>query len=1243
MVSQQQLQAQQQALRQVRSRLTLQQQQQALRQGISQQQFQRREEQRIREQVQSKITKELRSQASSIDAVLKNVTSIEQFNELIQQVPPELRQFVRTNETALRADLGNRIRQVENTINQRQKEIEDFRVSIRDARADKNFSRAENLDARLRGKEEEISFLQGNALPQLQQGLLLPIDQVLSIGRKIGISEKEKRIALEEQFSKLGQKLTGGREELSRIIRTQQVTQVQAVKLGLIPEQAQVPSRIDTREKEVITGLAPEKQFSNIFGFSTEPTDFEKLTGLDFSKLGRPDIGVKKGFIERVKEKISEKVRIEPIDTRSIGIGFPALVTLETGSIFEKPSGLTINIKPEIEFAEKIVSFPTRKISEKKRREEEELAKFGRRDFFIRGVKIDTSRLTDKQIQLLLKEEKVIVKETPLTEEEIKGLTFGGGLNILEKRKIVDAELKLENLAKEEFNKLKPKSNEKINKKFEEIQERVNKKELSVEKGNLELKNFTDKINEENNKIVGKIIDKESDKLSSEINKEITDANKSNLIKRELALFGITIATGAVLGFGAAISPIISGGVVAFGIIESRKLVLPTFEAIKTKDIQTLGATGIQIAGFTIGGGIGAKFGAKFIESTKIRPAIDRAQVETIIKAQNLDVLKRFKFPKEFQLEMKTLLDKGFSIRVIETKLKAVRIADNKFLPDIRGRFIEILTRDGRIIETISIGNVIAKTPKKTFSRDIISESVGKVTGEKSFISTRTIVGKFKGDKFISLQELVTLQETQITGRERLTKTEEQIRADTTTFLVEKLTKKQLKDKKIFQEKGFEFKNIFETNKDLIGGNILKQSKIARQQLSSFLKQQKKKGRKISETETVSIEKVKGLDITRDIRIKTDVIEGVVIKKNLGEILTGFKTSESKVQSFTVNVPDVKIKKVTRKVPRDTLKEVFGAGTEVKKFKFKDLFKTKEGKEIINQQKQINKNINKLIETGTPEIVTKQVAKEIVKAEVRPRIIFGRIPRLGIGEGFGDLGVISSRLGSTTITGTKEEAKLRKKIKPETIDITKIVQGLGQTPLEITSFAQPQGQLQKQLQQLETSFAGVGLAQPIITTPNIKIDIPILFDFPQKKKIKKLLPSKLDIGWDVFVKSKGKQVKVTKNPVIRSMAQDIGSFLVDNTLSAEFSLRESRKQPKQPKIQVPRNYWGTNKNKFRQFRIKQGVQIPLKNTFIERKTNRLDSFGEINRITSQRLIKQQRQKKINLNKISKNLNKIFGV
>ena len=1288
MVSAAQLQAQQAQLRQLRSGLSLQQQQQALRQGVSPREFIQREEQRIIEIAREKVTKQLKSQAGSIDNILKNVNSIEQFNELISQVPPELRQFVKTNEQTLRTDLQNRIKQVNDKISLRQTQIVNLNKAKEEALQENNRTKVDRLDSERRGLEKEVDFLRGEGLGRFNAGQLIPVSTIFSVARDIGLNEEEKRNKLTEEFSKgalselelqeLARNLEGGREELRQIIRKQEVTPQQAVQLGFV--QAQVPI---TQEKQVVT----EKKESDFEKLLKQPSDFEKLTGIDFSKISRPE---EKGFFENLKEIkfgfrtpeiLKEKPRELDFDSKiekaargeillyKITDPFTGLFLKEGlkeigkgfGQLTEVTVGLPIQLASEIGRVGEV-----EKIEEKFKEISPDLfAPTISPELEIpSGTKLDIGKLPIFDVPVISKE----VKKERLDFLRSEKFTFSGNLEILRNAEQEDLIDRTKLRVERETNRLLPSLEAELKNTKDKLQKDLNERKITVEEANKRLTDKTEKLNKTFQGKIENVVTDFTKKEGKKIQDKLDKLGKVQGLKQAIILTPITIVTGAALvGVGGVVA---TGLKILFGTTAAFQVPALT-QIIKDRDLLTIATIGVTGAGFAIGGAIGAKIRGKFIESTKIRPAIDRSQVETTVKARNLDVIKKFKFPKEFELEMKTLIDKGFSIRVIETKLRASRITDAKFLPDVRGRFIEILTRDGRIIETISVGNVVAITPKKVFSKDIISESVGKVTGEKSAISSRSIVGKFKGDKFTQIQELVTFQETQITGKEKLSKFEEQIRAETTTSLVEKLTKKQLKKLKIF--KPDEFGDILGTKKDLVGGNILAQSKIARQQLDLFLKQQKKVGKKVSITETAAIEKVTGLDITRDIRIKE---LGFGVKQSLGEILTGFKTSKSKVQGFTVNIPKIKIKKIPKKTPRKTLQEVFGAGTEVKKFQFKDFFKTKEGKDIIQQQKQINKNIDELVGTGLPEVITKEVAKEIVKADVRPILVFGKIAPFGDVGKIDDLGVFGGRLGEGIDFGLETEREIRERERArgridlgslaglasglETeqerkqrlktgflfTDVTRVISDFSQIqqPLIGVAQIQPQTQLQSQLQQLETNLTGIEISPIPITTQIIpKIQTPIIFDIPKKDKPIRLPKVKLDMGFDVFVKSKGKQIKVTKNPVRRSTAQDIGSFLVDNTLSAEFSLKKSGKKPKQPKIQVPRNYWELNKNKFRQFKIKQGQPIPLKNTFIELKPRRLDTFGEINKITAKRLLSQRRGKKTNIDKVSRNLNKIFGV
>ncbi len=1257
MVSARQLQQQQAQLRQVRSGLNLRQQQQALRQGISQQQFIRREEDRIREKAQAQITQQLKQQGSNIDDILKNVNSISQFKELINQVPQELRQFVKTTESSLQQELQKRITRVETKIANREDAIQEKIQSRRDALQDNNESQAQRFEIERRVIEKERDFLKA-VLPRFQQGELLPIDRVFSIATKVGIAEEEKRKLLDQELNKLSSKLEGGRQELSIIIRTQQVTSTQAIQLGLVPTQVPIGQPLVIKELQPPTELLPGgvtqiggQIQKRIISEEDIPPGFRDV----FQKITQKQKleGDLLGDIGRIGEvDISKETRVEgvTIDLAGFPVTFP---------IAEPDPRLVTGI-------EKVIGFPRKVIEKRLFEREKEIAE--------RGILIPTDISGEPQDILTAGKETLQFIPKFLTEEEILKQTFGGGLGEIEKIRVRQAEVDLRNLANSEADKQLPNFKKRGEDKSIELQNKVNARKISVEDANIELNEFFDKLNKEYIDSIEKVVDKKAGELTIEINKEITDAFKRNAIKRELILLTATIPTGFALGFLGGLSPVIAAGLGVFGAIQVVKTAPIVVTAVKTGDIQTLGSIGIQAGGFAIGGFIGAKIGGKLIQSRQIKNAIQRARIKSKIIARDIEVLRKLKLPPELQAEIKTLIDKGFSVRVVETKLIASNLADGKIIPDVRGRFIEIVNRDGVVVDVISIGSVVSVVKGKIYSQDIISESVGKIEGQKVQFVTRSIIGKLKGDKFVPTSQVQTFQETTLIGRQVTPTKELTLTESITKLLAEgKIKGKAVDITKI--QRGFIGDNFgFRSLKEFGGEFIIKGKKVKRVSPGFDLKALElklatgAKGKLISRTQVITGRKITSGDITFNRLIRTEKVAGLKVTQNIGDLLTSLKQFESKAFGLTISVPEIK---VTTPKPRDTLKEVFGAGTDVGKFKFlkfdfKEFFKTKEGQILQQQQTQINQNLDLLTQTTAPGVVTKIVTK--VKPDVKPVFVTGKIGELDLSSGFGDLGVLSNRLGGDLLTGleeeqkqrggilgrtatgllsgleTKEERKRREKAGLLFPDITKSISDLGQLPKTSPLFAQtqPQLQLQLQLEKLQTNLAGFDFAPTDLTINIPELKIPIITRFPDEKKKRKLPPSKLDIGFNVFVKSKGKQIKVTKNTVIESTAQDIGSFLVDNTLSAEFSLRKSRKQPKQPKIQVPKNYWELNKNKFRQFRIKKGQPIPLKNTFIELKSRRLDTFGEIRNITAERLISQRRVKKKSIDQVSKNLNKIFG-
>lgn len=292
-----------------------------------------------------------------------------------------------------------------------------------------------------------------------------------------------------------------------------------------------------------------------------------------------------------------------------------------------------------------------------------------------------------------------------------------------------------------------------------------------------------------------------------------------------------------------------------------------------------------------------------------------------------------------------------------------------------------------------------------------------------------------------------------------------------------------------------------------------------------------------------------------------------------------------------------------------------------------------------------------------------------------------------------DEGLIGGALGQEVVSVIAKEVKVKAvkprvtKVKPVTKDITKVDTRLG--ALTLTDITQTQEQIQKGRQKQEPIFGQGQFQQPIVevTTqqdvftkqdfipiqinlqklssavdftqpsafvpgfvqpprpilrpPRIITPPPIILpDFDKDPIIEKIRKS--NKPHDVFVKRKKRKRKIADN-VMGDVALDLGSFVTDRALAAEFSIKEDKGKIKKPPFQPPKNYWDFNKNKFRQFRIKQGRQIPLKNTFIERKNRRLDTQGERLGITTARLLANQRKQQVELKRVSKDFGDIFAM
>ncbi len=158
--------------------------------------------------------------------------------------------------------------------------------------------------------------------------------------------------------------------------------------------------------------------------------------------------------------------------------------------------------------------------------------------------------------------------------------------------------------------------------------------------------------------------------------------------------------------------------------------------------------------------------------------------------------------------------------------------------------------------------------------------------------------------------------------------------------------------------------------------------------------------------------------------------------------------------------------------------------------------------------------------------------------------------------------------------------------------------------LQLTGVAsitrQRQRQIQRQIQQ-----------QPPITTtprpPTVLIPPIPPITIPEEELFGmgiEVEPSVLVKGFDVFVKRKGKFVKVSTKALPKALALKLGATETKQTLAATFKLEPSQKRVKPSKQQF------TLGQEFRTFKVVKGKQIPLDNIFIQKRQFRLGTKSE---------------------------------
>jgi len=157
---------------------------------------------------------------------------------------------------------------------------------------------------------------------------------------------------------------------------------------------------------------------------------------------------------------------------------------------------------------------------------------------------------------------------------------------------------------------------------------------------------------------------------------------------------------------------------------------------------------------------------------------------------------------------------------------------------------------------------------------------------------------------------------------------------------------------------------------------------------------------------------------------------------------------------------------------------------------------------------------------------------------------------------------------------------------------------------------------------------------PIYPTYPPSFKIPPVTKPPKylKKKVKR--PEKQP-AYNVFVKSKGKFIRVNKKGISRSDAIELGVQVVDNSAAATFQIKQAKGFAKQ---KLREGLFAPDLRKFR--RPSPRGKLPKINTFVEKNKFRIDSFGEILDIPVQAQIQRARQRLFDI-KPKKKSRKLF--
>ena len=992
--------------------------------------------------------------------------------------------------------------------------------------------------------------------------------------------------------------------------------------LGLqSPEFKKLPAR--TKQEMIRQGIAQE--------YITRATPKPESTLNNFvSSGGGKNMSAAVSAVVRDDRSFIEK----STDTIKRLKGSPEEIPSTLASIGGNLAGVGINLASST-FATvaNVIDFPRRSFAAAVKEEGETMSGLGNIDLF--GNKAFGDLLPYEQ-----KGTGVITNITPYTDIELSAMRFGGGIKELSRRSKAQADFEINQLVKAATAEFRAFAEINILQEQTALQDLVNNNKLSVDAANKRLNAFVDTQQKLFEKNVKDRVSPQIDLKQTELNTKITKVLKSQQLKDELALLPITALTGAGLGALGASSRIAEFGLGVFG-GGALGLTAPVVtKAIGEGDLGTLGSIGVQFVGFGVGGVIGAKM---FNNTFNVAETIVRNRKINVKASQSFSVSDAIKIGEDLagntrwrvRIEVKTRLQDAATLKTIDrirtqvvsevvtakTSQEAIRVVADSVAASLRQSGTRYF-QDGRVTQKFSINSAGGE------GSFIIGEKSLTGTFESSVVDIGSLRYKGKASK-IALELKTAVADTRAFGKLDLTKTTQELSGKLTR------TRTPLKSRSLAN----------------IEVDILGTTEGFRESKSAIVKG----------IETTSKTTMLSDTIPLDLRVRSFIRQGKRYVARTRPFQRIVKGGGKRLQLFDRDL-SANIGKSFE--PKSVALRFGDAMFDAKAFdQLKPPKPSKTTTDItstsgdlkLSQAVDFQALVKGIAESQAKTLVSSLKPKSIIRTTTtKPKSLPTQASAVLLGGLSFDKDLEKDMLGygSLDFVGVKGRDILDSGSKSDSVGRLKtIISGKGAFDTkEAFDVSQSfnQGFKVDQVLKLNTKLSNLsGFGIPFAPfTPNINITQIIKPEKVQgkspiiilgKKKFKRTRQDRQ--VYNVFIKNK----KIGDNILGKTSALNYGSWVVDNTLDAQFRIKKSQGKPRKQKLNIPSNYFNLYGNKFRNYKVVGGKKRQLKNTFIEFQNRRLDTAGEVNKINAARFVAQKKKAYSNNANFNNAFNDIFGM